>query len=106
MMWFHDIVREHTDRNAQTGTTQDQTTFEMLIGKEQFDAIEAQIQCPPLFHEQLKTVALEAWDQITQGEPTCSYIKILQGPNVTYGEGNGTPLQHSCLENPMDGRAW
>ena len=22
------------------------------------------------------------------------------------GEGNGTPLQHSCLENPMDGRAW
>ena len=43
MMWFHDIVREHTDRNAQTGTTQDQITFEMLIGKEQFDAIEAQI---------------------------------------------------------------
>ena len=22
------------------------------------------------------------------------------------GEGNGTPLQHSCLENPMDGGAW
>ena len=21
------------------------------------------------------------------------------------GEGNGTPLQYSCLENPMDGRA-
>ena len=21
-------------------------------------------------------------------------------------EGNGTPLQHFCLENPMDGRAW
>ena len=20
--------------------------------------------------------------------------------------GNGTPLQHSCLENPMDGGAW
>ena len=27
--------------------------------------------------------------------------------NVTYlGEGNGTPLQYSCLENPMDGGAW
>ena len=25
-------------------------------------------------------------------------------PNV--GEGNGTPLQYSCLENPMDGGAW
>ena len=22
------------------------------------------------------------------------------------GEGNGTPLQYSCLENPMDGWAW
>ena len=22
------------------------------------------------------------------------------------GEGNGTPLQYSCLENPMDRRAW
>ena len=21
-------------------------------------------------------------------------------------EGNGTPLQYSCLENPMDGEAW
>ena len=25
---------------------------------------------------------------------------------VFLGEGNGTPLQHSCLENPMDGGAW
>ena len=23
-----------------------------------------------------------------------------------HGEGNGTPLQYSCLENPMDGGAW
>ena len=23
-----------------------------------------------------------------------------------FGEGNGTPLQSSCLENPMDGEAW
>ena len=22
------------------------------------------------------------------------------------GEGNGNPLQHSCLENPRDGEAW
>ena len=25
---------------------------------------------------------------------------------ICYGEGNGTPLQYSCLENPMDGGAW
>ena len=33
-----------------------------------------------------------------------------QGVNVqwmfTVGEGDGTPLQYSCLENPMDGGAW
>ena len=23
-----------------------------------------------------------------------------------YGEGDGTPLQYSCLENPMDGGPW
>ena len=23
-----------------------------------------------------------------------------------YGEGSGTPLQYSCLENTMDGGAW
>ena len=26
-------------------------------------------------------------------------------PKETNGEGNGTPLQYSCLENPMDGGA-
>ena len=26
--------------------------------------------------------------------------------NKDVGEGNGTPLQYSCLENPMDGGAW
>ena len=25
---------------------------------------------------------------------------------VILGEGDGTPLQYSCLENPMDGGAW
>ena len=26
--------------------------------------------------------------------------------SMFYGEGNGTPLQYSCLENPMGGGAW
>ena len=25
---------------------------------------------------------------------------------VSVGEGNGNPLQYSCLKNPMDGGAW
>ena len=27
-------------------------------------------------------------------------------PSYSLREGNGTPLQYSCLENPMDGGAW
>ena len=25
---------------------------------------------------------------------------------IAFEEGNGTPLQYSCLENPMDGGTW
>ena len=31
---------------------------------------------------------------------------ILRESSLLLGEGNGTPLQYSCLENPMDGGAW
>ena len=31
---------------------------------------------------------------------------ILKNLNYQDGEGNGTPLQYSCLENPRDGGAW
>ena len=30
----------------------------------------------------------------------------IPGSGRSPGEGNGNPLQHSCLENPMDGEAW
>ena len=30
----------------------------------------------------------------------------LPGLERSPGEGNGNPLQYSCLENPMDGGAW
>ena len=37
-----------------------------------------------------------------------THIKQITNKDLLYstGEGNGTPLQCSCLENPMDGRAW
>ena len=31
---------------------------------------------------------------------------ITGGYERVIGEGNGTPLQYSCLENSMDGGAW
>ena len=40
-------------------------------------------------------------------EKVFSFYQILKViPSGSRGEGNGTPLQYSCLENPMDGGAW
>ena len=33
-------------------------------------------------------------------------LQQTQLQSVGRGEGHGTPLQYSCLENPMDGGAW
>ena len=61
--------------------------------------------------------------RITNGEtptsaitPGCSHGKasacnagdpgLIAGLGRSPGEGNGNPLQHSCLENPTDRGAW
>ena len=36
----------------------------------------------------------------------CSSYSTIALISLASGEGNGTPLQHSCLENPRDGGAW
>ena len=33
-------------------------------------------------------------------------ILEFHGSRISKGEGNGNPLQYSCLENPVDGGAW
>ena len=33
-------------------------------------------------------------------------LDLLDFPGGSDGEGNGSPLHYSCLENPMDGGAW
>jgi len=37
-------------------------------------------------------------------EPTCS--GSIPGLGILPGEGNGNPVQYSCLENPMDRGSW
>ena len=34
------------------------------------------------------------------------HLSYIPGDIPSYREGNGTPLQYSCLENPMDRGAW
>ena len=43
-------------------------------------------------------VKASAWNE---GDPG-----LIPGSGRSPGEGNGYPLQYSCLENPMDRGAW
>ena len=43
-------------------------------------------------------VKVSAWNAADQGS--------IPGLRRSPGEGNGNPLQYSCLENPMEGGAW
>ena len=45
-----------------------------------------------------QTVKLSAYNSRDPG--------LIPGLGRSPGEGNGNPLQYSCLENPMDGGAW
>ena len=40
----------------------------------------------------------------------CAYntgdLGSIRGLGRSPGEGNGNPLQYSCLENPMEGGTW
>ena len=68
------------------------------------------LQCSVFFIVQLshpymttgKTIALTIGTFV--GKVMSLLLNILS--RFVIGEGNGTPLQYSCLENPMDGGAW
>ena len=40
------------------------------------------------------------------GKESAFSVGLIPGSGRFLGEGNGYPLQYSCLENPMDGGAW
>ena len=56
-------------------------------------------------HGILQARVLE-WDAIAFSDIHTTKFKKYAFLIVAFGEGNGTPLQYSCLENPMDGGAW
>ena len=51
----------------------------------------------------LMSLALAGWFLTTSATRE---VQNYQDIGLINGEGNGTPLQYSCLENPMDGGAW
>ena len=63
-----------------------------------------------------KTVLFDNGLMPLRGFPSGSEVKasawnagdpgLIPGSGRSPGEGNGNPLQYSCLENPTDGGAW
>ena len=54
------------------------------------------------------TTLLVSSNQRTVSGSSCLFKCLLYLACTSHkgGEGNGTPLKYSCLENPMDGGAW
>ena len=67
---------------------------------------EAQVKTryPNLSNLSLKNLFKEHFLGIASGRFTVG--SRFAGEEVCNGEGNGTPLQYSCLGNPMDAGAW
>ena len=57
------------------------------------------------FHPYISPVACEFFLSSVQSSHSVM-SSSLPPHGLTVGEGNGTPLQYSCLENPMDRGAW
>ena len=56
------------------------------------------------FHVGGSEVKASAWNAGYPG--SISDLGSIPGLGRSPGEGNGNPLQYSCLENPMEGGAW
>ena len=76
--------------------------FFLLISYSQF------IPGPP-FPFGNSVVVLKGFSGSSDGkESSCNVgdLGLIPGLGRSPGEGNGNPLQYSCLENPMEGGTW
>ena len=53
----------------------------------------------------MASAPITSWQIVEETMETVTDF-ILGGSRITAGEGNGTPLHYSCLENPMGRGAW
>ena len=58
------------------------------------------------FWDSLHLPTLWCWTNYLFSGPQFLHLRIWIRAVSNLGEGDGTPLQYSCLENPMDGGAW
>ena len=70
-----------------------------------------QLQAPTVFQKwpALMKLWLPRW--LSSKESACNAgdarnVSSIPGSGISPGGGHGNPLQHSCLENPVDRAAW
>ena len=61
-------------------------------------------QYTELYKKALETSLVVQWLRLCG--TNAGSLGSIPGSGRSPGEGNGTPFQYSCLENPMDGGAW
>ena len=63
------------------------------------------------FHSFIRLNIIPLWDfpgsTVVKNPPAdAGDVGLIPGWGRSPGDGNGNPLQYSCLENPMDRGAW
>ena len=53
-----------------------------------------------------KNVSIMDFPGVSDHKVSAYNVGSIPGLGRYLGEGNGNPLQYSCMENPMDGGAW
>ena len=62
--------------------------------------------CSPCGHKELDTTEWLNWTVVKNLPANAEEASLIPGSGRSPGEGNGNPLQYSCLENPMVRGSW
>ena len=60
----------------------------------------------PVFTQLMTDQGFPGGSEVKASASNTGDLGSIPGSGRSPGEGNGNPLQYSCLENPMDGGAW
>ena len=58
------------------------------------------------FHPYILMGGAPGGSEVTASVSNAGDLGLIPGSGRSPGEGNGNPVQYSCLVNPMDGGAW
>ena len=95
-----------TSLSSSSVSTMAPSTFKLLFFQLSTLVETATFTITPL---KLPDLNQHAWGACPPSDDYCGHVRqcsLWPGIGHVSGEGNGTPLQYSCLENPMDGGAW